>query len=158
MTPRRVPPIVADRLADLASAVHRHRRTKLDVAIRRTISGMASRGDQVDALVDLVIAWESLFGSRRGEPTLRISAALGWLLGTTLDEREAYRGQAAKIYDLRSDIVHGNRDVPPQEASEALTGARAITLAALAKLFTERTELLAMDTGDDRSRQLIMGP
>lgn len=127
------------------------------MAVRRVISASATRVDQIDALVDLVIAWENLFGSRQGEPTLRISAALGWLLGTTSEEREHYRARVAKTYALRSDIVHGNRIVAPQEASEMLVEARAITLGALRKLFDSRTDLLALQSGDERSRALIMG-
>ena len=121
------------------------------------ISASATRVYAVDALVDLVIAWENLFGSRQGEPTLRISAALAWLLGSTVDEREQYRARVSKIYALRSDIVHGNRFVTAQEASEALVEARTITLAGLRMLFDSRDDLLGLKSGDERSRALIMG-
>ena len=83
----------------------------MDVAARRMISAMAERKDSADALVDLVIVWENLFGSRQGEPTLRVSAALGWLLGSSAEEREAISSRAARLYSLRSDIVHGNRGI-----------------------------------------------
>lgn len=157
IAPQRMLPDAATKLGQWTAAVHASRRRSFDVAVRRVISASATRVDQIDALVDLVIAWENLFGSRQGEPTLRISAALGWLLGTTSEEREHYRARVAKTYALRSDIVHGNRIVAPQEASEMLVEARAITLGALRKLFDSRTDLLALQSGDERSRALIMG-
>jgi hypothetical protein len=157
ITPRRMTATAAGELAACTKAVHTHRRSSFDVAIRRTISASALRVDQVDALVDLVIAWENLFGSRQGEPTLRISAALGWLLGSTPEQREEFRAQVTKVYALRSDIVHGNRTVPPDEAVGALSVARRLTLSALRVLFRERTDVLALRNGDERSRVLLMG-
>jgi hypothetical protein len=157
IAPRRMTTTAAGELASWTEAVHRHRRSSFDVAIRRVISASASRVDQTDALVDLVIAWVNLFGSRQGEPTLRISAALAWLLGSTPAQREEIRAQAAKVYGLRSDIVHGNRAVPPEEAVEALLVARRLTLLGLRTLFRERTDVLALRNGDERSRLLLMG-
>lgn len=157
IAPRRLGPTATKELTKWTTAVCEHRQPNFDVAVRRTISASVSRVDQVDSLVDLVIVWENLFGSRKGEPTLRISAALGWLLGSSPQEREEYRARVTRIYAVRSDIVHGNRLVPPQEASQVLTGARAITLAALRRLFSVRSDLLSMKNGDARSRALIMG-
>jgi hypothetical protein len=157
ITPRPMTATAAGELASWTEAVHTNRRPSFDVAIRRVISAAASRVDQVDALVDLVIAWENLFGSRQGEPTLRISAALGWLLGGTSAEREEIRAQATKVYALRSDVVHGNRAVPPHEAAEGLLAARRLTLLGLRALFRERTDVLDLQNGDERSRRLLMG-
>jgi hypothetical protein len=157
IAPRRMTAAAAGELASWTKAVHSHRRSSFDVAIRRVISASASRVDQIDALVDLVIAWENLFGSRQGEPTLRISAALAWLLGTTPEEREEIRAQAAKVYTLRSDVVHGNRPVPAHEAVQGLLVARRLTLLGLRALFRERTNVLGLQNGDERSRRLLMG-
>lgn len=157
IAPRRLAASAAEQLAELTRAINDNRASGTDVAVRRVISASAVRVDPVDALVDLVIAWENLFGSRQGEPTLRISAAIGWVLGSTAEARESCRSRVSKAYALRSDIVHGNRSVSPQEAAEMLVEARTITLAALRELFTMRTDLLAMRNGDERSRALIMG-
>jgi hypothetical protein len=157
IAPRRLAAAAAEELAEWSRAIHHNRSPRTDVAVRRVISASAVRVDPVDALVDLVIAWENLFGSRQGEPTLRISAALGWLLGSTPDEREKYRSRASKAYTLRSDVVHGHRPVTAQEAADMLVEARTMTRAALWDLFSERTDLLKMKNGDERSRALIMG-
>ena len=62
-----------------------------------------------------------------------------------------------KIYALRSDIVHGNREVKPEEAAASLHDARKLTLGAWRRLFAERADLLALRNGDERSRDLMMG-
>jgi len=157
IAPRRLTATAAGELASWTEAVHTHRRSSFDVAIRRVISASVSRVDQIDALVDLVIAWENLFGSRQGEPTLRISAALAWLLGGTPQEREEIRAQASRVYTLRSDVVHGNRAVPHHEAVGGVQVARRLTLLGLRALFRERTDVLGLRNGDDRSRRLLMG-
>jgi len=131
--------------------VNANRNSSVDVAVRRTLSATGARVDSADALVDLVIAWENLFGSRQGESILRISASLGWLLGRTAEEREMIRGAVAKLYGQRSDIVHGNRAVPPEETSEALSRARSITVSALRTLYERRSDLLMMRNSEDRS-------
>jgi hypothetical protein len=157
IAPRGMTATATDELAAWTEAVHTHRRSSFDIAIRRTISASASRVDQLDALVDLVIAWENLFGSGQGESTLRVSAALGWLLGSTAEQREEIRAKAAKVYALRSAVVHANRVVPPEEAVEALLVARRLTILALRVLFGERTDVLALGRSGDRSRVLLMG-
>jgi Apea-like HEPN len=157
IAPRGMTATAAEELAAWTQAVHTHRRSSFDIAIRRTISASASRVDQLDALVDLVIAWENLFGSGQGESTLRVSAALGWLLGSTAEQREEIQAKAAKVYALRSAVVHANRVVTPEEAVKALSVAQRLTLAALRVLFRERTDLLALGKSGDRSRVLLMG-
>ena len=52
----------------------------------------------------------------------------------------------AKVYDLRSDVVHGNRVLPHHESVDALAEARRITRDALRKLFGERSDLLSAAT------------
>lgn len=157
IAPRRLALPAVDELAGWTRAIHTHRGSGTDVAVRRVIAASAARVDPVDALVDLVIAWENLFGSRKGEATLRISSALAWLLGSAPDEREEFRSRASKAYGLRSDIVHGNRAVTAKEAADMTTEARVMTIAALRELFSKRADLLAMRNGDERSRALIMG-
>jgi hypothetical protein len=98
------------------------------------------RAEPADRLVDSVIAWENLFGTSEGEPRLRISAAMAWLLaGDAATRREALQLEIKGIYDARSKIVHGAAasDDPrlPDEASRAL----ALGLDSLRVLFSERS-------------------
>jgi hypothetical protein len=152
--PLRLPQTTAADFSRLASAIHYKRRPDFEVAIRRAISGMTSRGDPSDALVDLVIAWENLFGSST-ELKFRISTAIAWILGAAADERSALQVEAAKIYDRRSEILHGSAPTP-EEVEDSLAVAREITMRLLGVLLTDRTDVLSMTSGAARSKQAIL--
>lgn len=130
----------------------------VEVAIRRTIRSAVERSDPSDALVDAVIAWENLVGSREGEPTLRISAALAWLLEDDPASRRTRQTALKKLYQLRSDVVHGNRPLNGPEAAQGSREARMVAVEALRKLFRERPELLReCGDGSERSLRLMLG-
>jgi hypothetical protein len=130
----------------------------VEVAIRRTIRSAAERSDPSDALVDAVIAWENLVGSREGEPTLRISAALAWLLEDDAASRRSRQTAVKKLYQLRSDVVHGNRPLDGPEAVQGSRDARMVAVEALRKLFRDRPELLReCGDGSERSLRLMLG-
>jgi Apea-like HEPN len=163
--PRRGPALLAAALteaeaqswAEWIGRVHDHRVKSVDVAIRRTLLAAADRPDPTDALVDAVIVWENLVGSRQGEPTLRIGAAVAWLLGTDGPQRREIRRQVSKLYNLRSDVVHGNRFLKPREAFDHYREALDLTVQILRTLFRYRPELLAeCKDSDDRSLRLIL--
>ncbi len=164
--PRRGPSLIAAALteeeaqswAEWIGRVHDHRVKSVDVAIRRTLLAAADRPDPTDALVDAVIVWENLVGSRQGEPTLRIGAAVAWLLGTDGRHRQELRRQVSKLYNLRSDVVHGNRFLKPREAFDRYREALDLTVQILRTLFRDRPELLAeCKDSDERSLRLILG-
>jgi hypothetical protein len=123
------------------------------VAMKRSISAFAERGSPDDALVDLVIALESLFGGRGGELRLRISAALAWLLANDSEGRIAIQQRAKRVYDARSKLVHGE-ELAGEEATEYRGLAEELVLDAFERLFASRTDLLP---NRERSGQLIIG-
>jgi hypothetical protein len=132
--------------------------SSIEVAVRRTIRAAVERADPSDALVDAVIAWENLVGSRQGEPTLRISASLAWLLEETPSSRRTRQTALKKLYELRSDVVHGNRPLGGSEAAQASRDARAVAVEALRRLFRDRPELLReCRDGAERSLRLMLG-
>lgn len=129
---------------------------KVDVAVRRLLRAANERNDMADRLVDAVIVWENLFGTSEGEPTLRISSSMAWLLGTGSAEREELQRSLRSLYRSRSRIVHGGtleEATLAQDANAALTYARD----ALRVLLRERPDLLALSDGSARSVRLIMG-
>jgi hypothetical protein len=149
--PRRSPNFVPTQLSPRESTgwgewselIARLRNKTIDVAVRRTLMAAADRPDPSDALVDAVIAWENLVGSREGEPTLRVSASLAWLLGRSASDREAVRKRVSALYGTRSDIVHGNKFLDPKQAAELKGEALAITLNTFRAMLKKRPELLA---------------
>jgi hypothetical protein len=123
------------------------------VAINRCVSAFAERSTPDDALIDLVIALENLFGGRGGELRLRISASLAWLLSSDTEERRSIQRSAKQVYDARSALVHGG-ELANGEAYEKQQVAEWLLLGAFTRLFVDRPDLL----GDsDRASKLILG-
>lgn len=142
---------------DWTKDVHKHRVASIDIAIRRTLRASAERNDPADVLVDAVIAWENLVGSQQGEPTLRVTAALAWLLQPADPaERLSRRKNLVALYHLRSGVVHGSKILQSADAapsSEALE----VAIVALRSLFADRRDLLAdCRDGNERSLKLVL--
>jgi hypothetical protein len=146
-------PDEAEALVGWVRMLERQYDPSIRIAVRRCISGCAERAKSEDAVVDLVIALESLFGSGGGELTLRISTALAWLLGADADERTAIQRDAKRAYSVRSKIVHGTEVTAEQEA-EASGLAERLLLDAFERLLTDRPELIA---DPDRALELMLG-
>lgn len=157
--PKQLDEPAANEWMRFAQLIKENRTKHIDVAISRTLHASAERRDFADVLVDAVIAWENLVGSRKGEPTLRVSGALAWLLEPSdLAKRSARKTELGKLYQLRSDVVHGNDMSSERELVTKAQRALEIAIDALRILFTDRPDLLNdYKTGDDRSNRLLMG-
>lgn len=131
------------RVAEAIDHVATRRTPSIDVAIRRTISAHIDRFTAADKLIDVVIAWENLFGPRdQKEITKTVSTALGHLLSQgTHEAGKQIRKEAVRIYDLRSRLVHGGRP-KAGHVEAALPRALALTRQAFCELFGRRPELL----------------
>jgi hypothetical protein len=135
--------------------VDQHRPRTIDIAVRRIISAAQARAEPADRLVDAVIAWENLFGPTEGEPRLRISAAMAWLLGESAASRESLQQRLKIIYDARSGIVHGGT-VDLAALNDQAGDALQFAIQSLATMFSDRTDLLKLPDGAARSIRLIL--
>lgn len=129
---------------------------KIKLALTRILRAVAERREPSDVLIDSVIAWENLFGTKEGEPTFRITTCLAKLLGDSATDRLAKKSKFGKIYKLRSDVVHGNRTIKPGEQSlcyDALETA----ISAVKRLVAGRMDILALPDGARRSAALLLG-
>lgn len=129
--------------------------SKIELAVTRILRAISERREMSDVLVDSVIAWESIFGTKEGEPTFRVTTCLAKLLADSYEERLALKSRLGKIYALRSKVVHGGgilsaRDFPM--CQEALS----VAVSAVRVLLTERAELLALSDGAERSAALLL--
>ncbi|MCZ2820774.1 HEPN domain-containing protein [Modestobacter sp. VKM Ac-2977] len=129
---------------------------RLAIAMNRIIRATAERRDPVDVLIDSVIAWENMFGSSQGEPTLRVTASLALLLRSDPTERLDLREKLGKIYTLRSKAVHGSSQ-PKQTEIALCYEALDFAIAALRRIFGDRPDLLTEKDGTGRSLKLILG-
>ncbi|WP_267244045.1 HEPN domain-containing protein [Streptomyces sp. PR69] len=129
---------------------------KIDLALTRILRAIAERREPSDVLIDSVIAWESLFGTKEGEPTFRVTSCIAKLLADSVEERIALRTRLGKIYALRSKVVHGNSNLKTEDyplCQEALDfGIRVVKI-----LVADRTDILELPDGAARSARLLLG-
>jgi hypothetical protein len=128
------------------------RTSSIDVAIRRLLSAHIDRHTPADQLIDIVIAWENLFGPRSQKKITRtVSTALGNLLSDGSNRTaDAIRREASRIYALRSRLVHG-RSPRVGQVETVLPRAFDLTRQAFCELLARRPELL---TDPDRGERL----
>jgi hypothetical protein len=129
---------------------------RIDLALTRILRAASERRELSDMLIDSVIAWENLFGTQEGEPTLRVPACLAVLLEESFQSRKVLRKRLLDIYRLRSKVVHGNDELKRDEhpmCYEALD----IAIRAVRVLVADRTDALALPDGRLRSEALLLG-
>jgi hypothetical protein len=128
---------------------------RIDIALSRVLRAVGERREPSDVLIDSVIAWENLFGTSEGEPTLRVTASLALLLENDPSRRRELRSTLAKIYGLRSKVVHGSHVLGPADfplCYEALE----VALKAIRTLVESRPDVLELRDGGARSLRLIV--
>jgi hypothetical protein len=129
---------------------------KLDLALSRILRAIGERREPSDVLIDSVIAWESLFGTKEGEPTFRVTMCLAALLEHSFEKRIALRRKLGNIYTMRSRVVHGSGVLKEKEyplCQEALD----VAIRAVRILASERTDILKLPDGATRSATLLLG-
>lgn len=129
---------------------------RVELALSRILRALAERREPSDVLIDSVIAWENLFGTKEGEPTFRITTCLAVLLENSFDARADLKKKLSDIYALRSKVVHGSRNLKQSEyplCQEALE----IAIRAIRMLTTIRTDILELPDGAARSTALLLG-
>jgi hypothetical protein len=136
-----------------ANRVEAHHHASLDLAIRRTLSSIASRYDPADGLVDAVIALENLFGTGSSEVGFRLSAALAWLLEEDPARRLERQQAINKLYGLRSKIVHGS-EIDQDLLYERRVEASQLAIDALRALFEKFPELIPLK--EQRGKHAIL--
>jgi hypothetical protein len=97
------------------------------IALSRYSSASADR-TATDALIDLVVALEAVLLPRKfeGELSFRLALFGAYATGADSGERPGLFKDFAKVYDTRSDIVHGKR-VDANELQAIVATARQLT-------------------------------
>ncbi|WP_157573739.1 HEPN domain-containing protein [Nocardia jejuensis] len=117
--------IPTQQLSDLVSNLSEPRiRKKLEVAVER-LNNAVNRISDEEAVVDLAIAAESLFGTRDpGETTFKTSLNAALFLGGTEYSASYVRKFFRTVYTTRSKIVHGHSKLPKEVAGGGLPSLR----------------------------------
>ncbi|MEE8602017.1 HEPN domain-containing protein [Euzebya tangerina] len=128
-------------------------RKKFHIAVNRILAAASERRSAEDGLIDAIIAWENLFGSKESELIFRVTAAMTVLLEGDVQKREEVQRRLKKLYGRRSKLVHG-ADMKPitlDERDEALQ-----YVVECLRVVLNSDELLELD-GGKRASQIILG-
>lgn len=113
-----------------------------DVAIHR-LTSMVERSSDVDAFVDAVIVWEALFArGSTAELSYRLSTVMACVLSDNPIERVAYQQEIKKLYNMRSQVVHGGRHLTQSDAFITRQRAQQLTLSAVRRLVLDHPGLI----------------
>jgi hypothetical protein len=136
---------------DLVSSVPRD---GILVSVRRYLSALNERTDPADSLIDSIIAMESLFGER-SEISLAVSSCASRLIGVDEQDRREIFQDVKKLYNLRSEIVHGRRVHRREELLKASARSSRILTDCIRKLYADRSELLSMSSVE-RAKAILL--
>lgn len=129
---------------------------KLNIGIKKLLSAIANRPNPNDAFIDAIIVWENIFGSKT-ETTFKITASLAKLLEPENEEKRLeLQKELQKLYNLRSELVHGVNELPADKAHDHKNRAIVISIKSLKILFEERPDLLKYNSGK-RSTIMLLG-
>ena len=147
------------RISEWAGIIEANHHPNLTLAARRLLRAVNERDAVDDALVDAVIALESLLGADGPELTFRVSFAVALLLGGDASGREVLRARTAHLYDIRSQVVHSG-DVKKfkqyQSLDHAAADAVGLAAAVLANLYQGPASLRECKN-KDRGQNIFLG-
>lgn len=142
------------RIRTWMTRIDKHYSDRIDIAVKRTLSSLTTRRDATDRLIDAVVALENLFGTGSGELSFRISAGCAFLLERDAPRRAAVQREVARLYTVRSKIVHGAHAPAPGDLLPDARAASDFAVRAMRELFARRPDLV---DERDRARLLILG-
>lgn len=145
-----------DGLITIYDVIRKKHPESLNIAMKRLLSAVTSRRDSNDALIDALIAWENIFGTRT-ETTFRVTASLAKILKETTEERVELQKTLGKLYAVRSAMVHGAKEPDPDAAATNRERVIRVAINALRALYLERPELLSMPPEERSKRVLLEG-
>ncbi len=108
----------------------------------------------IDAIIDGVIAWESLFGEER-DTSFKVC---GSILKLLKPKDEKFYKKLKNVYSIRSRIVHGDESNPfnnPSEAEKTKNFVCKIIRDCLVKLIDEHKDLISLKS-NERCRKILL--
>jgi hypothetical protein len=117
---------------------------------------VASRTDPVDGFVDAVLAWDNMF-SDTPETTFKVCGAITVLIGPEdLEGRKRFFAEVQKLYQTRSQILHGGNEPGIREAVRHRDRAAEIAVDCM-RARHEQGDLLALPNSAQRGKHILLG-
>lgn len=129
--------------------------TNIEVAVDRAAMLVDGSEHPFDQLLNSVMCWENLFGAV-GDTTFRIATSVALALESECTKRRELCKTLKDTYNLRSQVVHGSKHLPPTKNLVAY-GARPTTLRLLRAVIENHPGLLSMKDGAARSEAIVLG-
>ncbi|MBB3698177.1 hypothetical protein KMW28_17525 [Flammeovirga yaeyamensis] len=130
----------------------------LEITLKRLESAIFANKTPEDSIVDAFIAWESMF-SGRGDTTIKVTGSIAKFLKNDFTERENLYKELKKLYNLRSEIVHGKPKKSKELEKENIRFVRkriiSIGIECLSKLLKDE-DLLKLDPEKRVNKVLLM--
>ena len=141
-------------IANVVDAIHPFN-ASLRIGRSRVLRVRSEGRDPMDGIIDAVIAWENVAGSKT-ETTFKVCAALAWLLEPDdVDRRSSVFTTAKRIYDVRSRVVHGDSETDEGKAAQLVPDAMEIAVKSMRRIHAD-PDLRAMNRSSARAERLIM--
>jgi hypothetical protein len=140
-------------LEELAATLAENHHDGVNLAAVRTIRAISGRSDRSDALIDAVIAWENLVGTRL-QTARRVTRALTCLAEPGVEKQQAFCDELRRVYDVRSRVVHGDV-VDPRAAEEAGERAIEVSLRAMLELYRRGGDWMAISSSERAERLAV---
>lgn len=137
-----------------ANVLDANHNPSLDIAARRLVSAVNERYDQDDRLVDAVICWESLVGTKL-ETVNRVTSSLAILLEENVELRSKMMTSLGHTYSVRSHLVHGQK-VKDRDREKATEQAVDVAVKALRAIYSAG-EPWVSEASDVRSKRIVLG-
>lgn len=142
-----------EKIEELLEKLTAEKLDKIRIAIRRYVTSIVARYDAEDSLIDAVIGLENLFGAR-AEIAQSVSFGTSHLLGTGAKERKTIFDDVKRIYNYRSQIVHGTSP-SGKEVFDMRSKAVSYLRRCILSLIDGRQDLLQVK-GAERVRELVL--
>lgn len=144
-----------DTIREWHDLISRKHLPSLDIGMRRLLSAATARTDAIDAFVDAVICWESLFGVKT-ETTFRVTGSIAKILEPNeYAARESLHKELKDLYARRSQLVHGGTEPPASEVARMRDRAIEVAADCLRVLYRDRADLLELPP-DQRGARLLL--
>ena len=116
-----------------------HSSSKVSIALERLAQSLRRRGNG-DKAIELAIAFEALLVNDRGDNRYKVAVHSGMLTTGPMAIKLDARRVAKKLYDLRSEVVHGGRVKNEAVAMGTISEATAL-LTQLIQIIAKRGEI-----------------